>query len=204
MVRKLVILAVIVLTGAMSANAESLFMIGASHSYQGAPKSLFAGVRAMSVGDIVSIIMEENITVSDSMGYNSSRSSNTVDNFTSALKDWFGLGFLKDTNNYGGENTVTSSSGNDRNIVFGDTISAQVVQLLSNGNLMVQGKKTIVNNNERVDFIITGVVEPRWINQMGEISSTKVSNLQFAMSGRGSISRNQNEGIINRVIRYLF
>ena len=69
---------------------------------------------------------------------------------------------------------------------------------------MVQGKKTLVNNNERVDLIVTGVVDPRWIDQNGQISSTKVANLQFALSGRGSLSRGQNEGVINRVIKYLF
>ena len=76
--------------------------------------------------------------------------------------------------------------------------------MLSNGNMMIQGKKTLVNNNERVDLIVTGVVDPRWIDQNGQISSTKVANLQFALSGRGSLSRGQNEGVINRVIKYLF
>ena len=89
-------------------------------------------------------------------------------------------------------------------MAFGDTISAQVVQMLSNGNLVVQGKKTLVSNNERVDLVVTGVIDPRWIDASGQISSTNVANLQFALSGRGSVSRGQNEGIINRVIKYLF
>ena len=52
--------------------------------------------------------------------------------------------------------------------------------------------------------IVTGIVDPRWLNVNGEIFSYNVSNLQFALSGRGSISRNQSEGIFNRIIRYLF
>jgi flagellar L-ring protein precursor FlgH len=87
---------------------------------------------------------------------------------------------------------------------LGDKIACQVVQQLPNGNLSVQGKKTIVNGNERMDFIVTGVVDPRWLNVNGEIYSYNVSNLQFALSGRGSISRSQNEGIFNRFIKYLF
>ena len=87
---------------------------------------------------------------------------------------------------------------------FGDKIAVQVVQQLPNGNLAVQGKKTLVNGNERMDFIVTGVVDPRWLNVDGEIYSYNVSNLQFALSGRGAISRNQNEGIFNRFVKYLF
>ena len=89
-------------------------------------------------------------------------------------------------------------------MTLGDKIAVQVVQQLPNGNLSVQGKKTIVNGNERMDFIVTGVVDPRWLNAEGEIYSYNVSNLQFALSGRGSISRSQNEGIFNRFIKYLF
>ena len=87
---------------------------------------------------------------------------------------------------------------------LGDKIAVQVVQQLPNGNLSVQGKKTLVNGNERLDFVVTGVVDPRWLNVDGEIYSYNVSNLQFALSGRGTVSRSQSEGIINRFVRYLF
>ena len=207
MVRKLLI-ALIAITTTMSlynnAQAESLFALSTSQNYNATPKSLFAGVRAMGIGDLISIKIEESLTTTDSMAYNSDKSSNTVDNFTTYIKNWLPFYKLDPANNFGGQNTVENSANTSRNLAFGDTISTQVVQMLSNGNMMVQGKKTLVNNNERVDLIVTGVVDPRWIDQNGQISSTKVANLQFALSGRGSLSRGQNEGVINRVIKYLF
>jgi flagellar L-ring protein precursor FlgH len=187
-----------------SANAESLFTLSATAQQSSSPRSLFGGVRAVGIGDLVSIVVEESMNSTDSMVYSSDRSSNTVDNFTTVLKSWLPFYKVDSPNNYGGENTVSSSANQQRVLSFGDTISAQVVQMLSNGNLMVQGKKTLVSNNERVDLIVTGIVDPRWINADGEISSTKVANLQFALSGRGSLSRGQNEGIVNRLIKYLF
>ena len=158
----------------------------------------------MGIGDLISIKIEESLSTTDSMAYNSDKSSSTVDNFTTYIKKWIPFYNLDSANNFGGQNTVENSANTTRNLAFGDTISTQVVQMLSNGNMMVQGKKTLVNNNERIDLIVTGVVDPRWIDQDGQISSTKVANLQFALSGRGSLSRGQNEGIINRVIKYLF
>ena len=207
MVRKLLI-AIIAIVATMSlynnAQAESLFALSTSQNYNASPKSLFAGVRAMGIGDLISIKIEESLRTTDTMAYNSDKSSNTVDNFTTYIKNWLPFYKIDPANNFGGQNTVENSAATTRNLVFGDTISTQVVQMLSNGNMMVQGKKTLVNNNERVDLIVTGVVDPRWIDQNGQISSTKVANLQFALSGRGSISRGQNEGVINRVIKYLF
>ena len=87
---------------------------------------------------------------------------------------------------------------------FKDSVAVQVVQIMPNGNLLVQGKKTVVHLNERMDLLVSGIVDPRWIDYNGQVSSKNVANLQFAMSGKGSSSTNANDGIINRVIRYLF
>ncbi len=188
-----------------SANAESLFVLGASQHYQGTPRSLFGGVQAHQIGDLISIRMTENVSVSDNLTYSSAKESNTTDAFTSFIKNWFHFAKnLKTADGYGGSNEVSNSAQGQRSLNMGDRIACQVVQQLPNGNLAVQGKKTLVNGNERVDFIVTGVVDPRWLNVDGEIYSYNVSNLQFALSGRGSVSRSQNEGVFNRFIRYLF
>ena len=183
--------------------AESLFTLGASQHYQGVPRSLFGGVQARQIGDLISIIMDENISLNDNLSFSSAKSSVTQDTFTSFINKWFGVS-LKGSDGFGGSNEVSNSAVGSRALKLGDKIACQVVQQLPNGNLSVQGKKTIVNGNERMDFIVTGVVDPRWLNVNGEISSYNVSNLQFALSGRGAISRNQNEGIFNRFIKYLF
>ena len=184
-------------------SAESLFTLGATSNYAGVPKSLFGGVQARQVGDLISIVMEESVQISDSLEYSSSKVSNTTDSFTSYIKNWLGIN-LKGSDGYGGSNDVTNSADGSRQMTFNDNIAVQVVQQLPNGNLSVQGKKTIVNGNERMDFVVTGVVDPRWINANGQISSYNVANLQFALSGRGAISRQQNEGVFNRFVKYLF
>lgn len=203
--KKLIVSTLILFTmvAVPSVQAESLFTLGAQQQYQGVPRSLFGGVQARQIGDLISIIMSENISLNDNLTYSSEKSSTTVDTFTTFLNKWFGLS-LKNSDGFGGSNEVSNSAVGSRAMKLGDRIACQVVQQLPNGNLTVQGKKTIVNGNERMDFIVTGVVDPRWLNVNGEIYSYNVSNLQFALSGRGNISRNQNEGIFNRFIKYLF
>lgn len=202
--KKLLIIITAIIFASLSVNAESLFTLGATQHYQGVPHSLFGGVQARQIGDLISIIMSENIAVNDNLSYSSSKESNTTDTFTSYIKNWFHISPLKSADGYGGSNAVTNAATGSRAMSLGDKVAVQVVQQLPNGNLNVQGKKTIVNGNERLDFIVTGVVDPRWLNEDGEIFSYRVANLQFALSGRGSVSRSQNEGIFNRFIRYLF
>ena len=189
-----------------AAQAESLFVLGASQSFYAAePKSLYGSVRARSVGDLVTIILSERVTFSDSLNYAAERSSNTVDNFTTFINKLLpGVPLNNQFNNFGGSNQVDSQTSNERSLNVSDYVTVQVVQLLPNGNLMVQGKKTLLNGNERVDLLVSGVVDPRWINDTRQVSSRNVANLQFALAGKGSISRGSNEGIFNRVIRYLF
>ena len=203
--KKLIVSTLILMTmlTVPAVQAESLFTLGATQHYQGVPRSLFGGVQARQIGDLISIIMDENISLNDNLSFSSAKSSVTQDTFTSFINKWFGVS-LKGSDGFGGTNEVSNSAVGSRALKLGDKIACQVVQQLPNGNLSVQGKKTIVNGNERMDFIVTGVVDPRWLNVNGEISSYNVSNLQFALSGRGAISRNQNEGIFNRFIKYLF
>lgn len=204
MFRRFIVIICIMMLTIATANAESLFTLGATQNYQGTPRSLFGGVQAHQIGDLISIRMAENVSVSDNLTFSSAKESNTTDSFTSFLKDWFHLSFLKPASGYGGSNEVSNTAAGQRALSMGDRIACQVVQQLPNGNLGIQGKKTLVNGNERVDFIVTGVVDPRWLNVDGEVYSYNVSNLQFALSGRGAVSRSQNEGIFNRFIRYLF
>lgn len=203
-IKSLVLIIALLGLSVISTHAESLFMMGASQSYYAEPKGLYSMVRARSIGDLVTILLKEEINIADDMNYDSSRSSNTVDNFTNFLNKMLpGRIFNDKINNFGGSNDVSSKVQNDRQMSVDNSITVQVVQLLPNGNLVVQGKKTLVNANERVDLLVSGVVDPRWIDELGQISSTHVANLQFAFNGKGSTSRGNNEGIINRVIRYL-
>ena len=194
-----------IMQGTQTSQAESLYVMGASQSFYSEPKSLFGGVRARSVGDLVTIVLSERINFNDSLNYTADRSSNTVDNFTNFINKILpGTPLNNQFNNFGGSNTVDSTTSNQRTMGITDYVTVQVVQLLPNGNLMVQGKKTLVNGQERVDFLISGVVDPRFINQNGQVNSRNVANLQFALAGKGSVTRAGNEGIINRAVRYLF
>jgi flagellar L-ring protein precursor FlgH len=189
----------------LSVKAESLFTLGASQTYAPIPKSLYGGVQARSVGDLLSIIMEESVNIINDVGYSSNKESQTTDNFSGFFNTILGRNLINDNlGTFGGTNEVTNTASSSNKITFGDQIAVQVVQQMPNGNLLVQGKKTLVNANERTDLIVTGIVDPRWITSTGQVYSKYVANLQFAVSGRGSVSRSNNEGIINRFIKYLF
>jgi len=199
------ILFLLIISGFISvANAESLFSLNASQSALIEPKPLFSSVRARGVGDLVSIILDEAPRMTDSGTYSTEKTSSLAENFSKAINTIFKTKLKGALNGTNGNLSVDGSTQVTRNLQLSDTVVAQVVQVLPNGNLLVQGKKSLVNQNERVDLIISGIVDPKWINQSGEINSSHVANLQFAMNGAGTVSRGQNEGILDRAIRTVF
>lgn len=185
-------------------SAESLFSLNATQTSFIEPRPLYSSVRARNVGDLVTIVIDEIPTLTDSGVYETEKTSSILENLTGALNTIFSTNLKGALNGTNGTISVSGSTSTQRRLGIQDKVAVQVIQLLPNGNLLVQGKKTLVNANERVDLLVSGVVDPRWIDQSGEISSNQVANLQFAMSGAGTVSRGQNEGVLYRFMRYIF
>ena len=201
--KKILILSII-LGSIKFAQAESLFSLNASQSTIIEPSALFSSIRARGVGDLVSIVIDEAPSMMDTGTYSTQKQSSLAENLTKAFNSIFNTSFKDSLNGTEGNLSVSGETKLARNMKLADVVVAQVVQVLPNGNLLVQGKKSLVNQNERVDLILSGVVDPKWINQSGEILSSHVANLQFAMNGVGTVSRGQNEGILDRAIRTIF
>ena len=204
--KKLFILSItlsIVLSSA-SVYGESLFSLNASQNSMIEPKALFSSVRARGVGDLVSIKIDEAPTMNDTGTYSTQKQSSLAENLTKAFNTIFKTSLKDALNGTEGNLSVSGETQLSRTLTLVDTVVAQVVQVLPNGNLLVQGKKSLVNQNERIDLIISGIVDPKWINQSGEILSSHIANLQFAMNGTGTVSRGQNEGILDKAIRTVF
>ena len=204
MIKKLTITLCFITLLTSVSNAESLFSLNATQSSFIEPRPLYSSVRARNVGDLVTIVIDEVPTLTDSGVYKTEKTSSILENLTTAFNTIFKTNLKGALNGTNGTISVSGSTNTQRALGIQDKVAVQVIQLLPNGNLLVQGKKSLVNANERVDLLVSGIIDPRWIDQQGEISSNQVANLQFAMSGAGTVSRGQNEGVLYRFMRYIF
>lgn len=204
---KILLFSFISLTLSQSSNAESLFQLGVSqNAFSIQPKSLYSTVRAKTIGDLVTILLNETYSSSDSVSMQLDKSSSTTDNFSDKINRFLpGSKFDFSTfDGYGGSSEIDNSSNLTRATSIRNTITTQVVQVMPNGNLVVQGKKTVINSKERMEYIISGIVDPRFIDNTGSIQSNLIANLQIAATGKGVVSRGEAEGTFNKIIRLLF
>ena len=195
------------------AYSESLFRTEVSQNiYSMQPKPLFGTVKARSIGDIITVLISETTKTSDEVTLNTATNSTNTDNFSTILNSIIPSSWLKifkndkipSFNGYGGGATNKNDNVLARTSSFTDTITAQVVQVLPNGNLVIQGKKSAINAGERLDLILSGIVDPRLISSTGQISSNLVANLQIAAVGKGTVSNANAEGTMNKITRYLY
>jgi len=207
-IKNLKILPIIILISlcCTSSFGESLFKTGVSQNvYSPQPRPLFASIKAKSVGDLVTVVIANSVTSSDQMSLSINKTSTTIDNFSGLINGLLPINIIpKAVNGYGGAYTDSDVSSVSRATKFNDTITAQVIQILPNGNLVIQGKKTAINSGERVEIVLSGIIDPRFLDINGQISSTLVANLQMAVNGNGTISRSGSESTVGKILRYLF
>jgi flagellar L-ring protein precursor FlgH len=190
-----------------NAAAESLFRAGANYNQQVGytPSSFFAQPVPRGIGDIVTINIDEQSTLTNSASLSVEREQTVTDNKAGILSgllhsvgvpERFAFPTLNGINS---ENELDSSAQAQRSSRLQDRVTCQVVQVLPNGNLVVQGEKVVLVNKDRVNMVVSGIVNPYYVDNNNTIASTQVANFQMLMGGRGVINRQQNDGFTNKL-----
>lgn len=204
------------------AQAESLFRANATYTADMpmSPRSLFTTPMPRYVGDSVTIAIDEFTQQNLQMDFKTEK-SNTIDEngsqilnaVTGSILNRLPIGGLQGTaskllnipsisglDNSQQQNTKANVIRQNR---IRDNVTCQVMQVLPNGNLVVQGRKVTMMAKERSDLFVSGIVNPFYLDAQNQIPSAKVANLQFLLGGQGAISRQQNDGILTKLYQWL-
>ncbi|WP_074766180.1 MULTISPECIES: flagellar basal body L-ring protein FlgH [Paraburkholderia] len=162
--------------------------------YAGRP--LFEDQRPRNVGDIITIVIAENINATKSSGANANRSGSTAmavptAGFLSGL-------FSKANLSANGSNVFAGTGGANASNTFNGTITVTVTGVQPNGNLTVSGEKQMLINqgNEFVRF--SGVVNPNTISSLNAVYSTQVADAKIEYSAKGYLDEAENMGWLQR------
>lgn len=162
---------------------------------------LFADMKARRVGDVITINIVEtskaNKTATTNLGRSNSLNGEVNALFVYGEDDMRKAGkvFNVDVNT----NSKFSGSGTtkrDENMTA--KMSARVIQVLPNGNLVVRGSQEILVNNEKQYITVQGVVRPADIASDNSVLSYRIADARIDYTGEGDLSSKQREGWLSR------
>jgi flagellar L-ring protein precursor FlgH len=177
--------------------------------------SLFEDRRARHVNDLVTILVSEKSAASKKATTSANRDSSVdygLDNFFGMDKD-FGIqklpivnGFYKGTNVFSpsvkgsGKSDFKGKGDTTREGTLTATITAKVVEVLPNGNMVLESRKEILVNNEKEILVFKGIVRPDDISPNNTVLSQYVADAQIYLVGDGVLDDKQSPGWLARFL----
>lgn len=159
---------------------------------------LYETPRAQHVGDVLTIRLSESYTGNNAATAAASRASNitadAADKSTGAaarLAHLFNVGSA--ATDFKGQGTLTDTTG------MSGTLAVTVIGTMSSGNLIVSGEKIISMGGNRDRLRLSGIVNPRDIEQGNYVASSKVANARIEQAGHGMLNDATTMGWLQRM-----
>lgn len=187
--KKILCVLALLILAALPASAQPLYNADSptSNLFSDPPKP-------SKIGDMINIRVDEDMTTAkiddltqDRTLSTSASSGGGISGILSGILGNNGL-------NLGGSNNERTTRS-DR---FATIVATQVVAIMPNGYLQVEGIRDVKVNSDKLNVAVSGIVRPRDINRDGEVNSDKVSEFQMV------VQRKTHRGILDNLFRILF
>lgn len=180
-----------------SATTGSLFDLNGN-------KDLYDDTKPHAVGEIVTILLDENNSASKSSSSDVSKTNaSSMDPLQLGGKEMELRGYkfsydLQNSNAFNG-----AANANQTNTLKGE-ISVIVTRVMPNGNLEIRGEKWMKLNTGEEYIRLSGLIRPEDINSNNQISSTRVADARIQYSGTGDQQDAQEQGWLARFFNVIF
>ena len=160
---------------------------------------LYEDLKARRVGDMVIVKLEEKTDAEKKSGTSTSKvTALETKNAVLAGVPVTANGVPIFDNSYDSSSSFDGKGDSSQSNKLSGTIAVTVVEILENGNLVVQGEKWI-SINEGEEFVrFRGIIRPIDIDPRNTISSTRVANAEIQYGGNGAVADSSSMGWLTR------
>jgi len=181
-------------------------------------RGMFADKRAKRVGDIVTIVVAETASLNNTLNLKTNKESKAgVDGFVSNLLNQIITGLpntllgrlQKNTNSIvipslptlpvSGANSYDGGGEINNKQTIGARSAVQVIDVLPNGNLVVEGTREISYSKERQFVSLHGIIRPYDILPDNTVLSSNVADAQIQVVSEGTLTDAQKKGWLLRI-----
>ena len=171
-------------------NANSLWRNGS--------RAFFNDQRAHQVGDILTV----KVNLIDTAQFQDQTQLQRSSTEDTGISNFIGANTIGNAAKAVLPGSILTASGNsqmngtgtiNRNDQLLTNVAAVVMQLLPNGNMVIEGKQEVRLNNEVRELIVAGVVRPEDIESDNTVELPKIAEARLAYGGRGTLTNIQTE-----------
>ena len=171
---------------------------------------------AMHKGDVLTIVVSEATNGTQSASTTATKTDSTTVSPLSlpavtAVTNQFLNGLLQNIANgalAGGSTGATSSMAGAGTATaasaFTTNISVVVKDVTPNGNLIIEGRRTFRMNKQTQTLILQGIVRRDDVSITNTVLSQQVADLRLLADGKGLIADRQREGLLTRLLSWVF
>jgi flagellar L-ring protein precursor FlgH len=190
--------------------ALALCLLPWSAGAQAIPRnySLYTDKKAMKLEDVITVLIEEDAKATNDTKTNTDKSQDASVDIKPFNVAWNGgtpsdyspkVGFGGSTSQkYNGEGK-TSRAGQVK-----ATLSARIVAVYDNGNLLIEGNKEVEINNEKEILRVSGIVRPEDVTFDNTILSHKIADARIQYTGQGDSHNAARPGWLARFFNWVF
>src|SRR3989338_8050587 len=160
---------------------------------------LFGDLKAHNVGDVVTVRIVE----SQKGNKNASTKTEKDSSLSTSISAFFGMPSDKLSQASVGAETSEKHDGagsTSRSSELTAVITARVIDVMPNGNLVIDGRREVVVNNETQLLSVTGTVRPEDIGPNNTVLSSYIADAKITYTGNGVVSDKQHVGWFVRLL----
>jgi len=168
------------------------------------PSSIVADKKARRVGDIVTIVVQQNTGATRNNNTTTAKQTAVDASISSFLYGPAASGLMTKGGNYpamnfSGKNTYSGGGQINNAETITDQLAVRVIDVLPNGNLVVEGRRHTAFSGEKQDAILRGTIRYDDILANNTIYSYNVADASIQFVSHGTITDAQNKGWFNRI-----
>ncbi len=152
--------------------------------------------RAREVGDLLTVLVVESSEASREASTGVSRDTSVAAGTSSFL----GSGMLDPDVNASVSNSFKGTGSTRTREALRTRVSARIVDVLDDGNLVVEGRRQVKVNQDTQFLFVRGIARPEDISSDNTITSVALADAQILYGGKGLLANQQRPGWMYRIL----
>lgn len=164
--------------------------------------SLYSDKKARKVEDVITVVVVENAQATNDTKTSTDKQQDASVSMGQATG---ALSFLPSMGAGMGVKQAYDGSGKtSRAGVVRATVSARIIRVFENGNLLIDGNKEVSINGEKEILKVSGIVRPEDIAPDNTVQSLKLAEARIQYSGEGDNHNASRPGWLARFFNWIF